>query len=153
MTTDQLHRLLLDNLNTAVLLLSDELLIDYINPAAESLLQVSSARLCGTSVDALFANSESISDALHQALQLGRPHTRRHEYLRIHGVEASQVDYSITPVELQGKKMRCHLGIGKIALPKNNKDLLELLNIVLKQNRNTEDKIGSNLRTRFTNLV
>ena len=105
MTTDQLHRLLLDNLNTAVLLLSDELLIDYINPAAESLLQVSSARLCGTSVDALFANSESISDALHQALQLGRPHTRRHEYLRIHGVEASQVDYSITPVELQAKKM------------------------------------------------
>ena len=105
MTTDQLHRLLLDNLNTAVLLLSDELLIDYINPAAESLLQVSSARLCGTSVDALFANSESISAALHQALQLGRPHTRRHEYLRIHGVEASQVDYSITPVELQAKKM------------------------------------------------
>ena len=105
MTTDQLHRLLLDNLNTAVLLLSDELLIDYINPAAESLLQVSSTRLCGTSVDALFANSATISDALYQALQLGRPHTRRHEYIRVHGVEASQVDYSITPVDLQAKKM------------------------------------------------
>ena len=36
--------------------------------------------------------------------------------------------------ELQGKKMGCHLGIGKITMPKNNKDLLELLNIVLKQN-------------------
>ena len=47
MTSDQLHRLLLDNLNTAVLLIDQSLLIDYINPAAEALLQAGSARLRG----------------------------------------------------------------------------------------------------------
>ena len=58
MTSDQLHRLLLDNLNTAVLLLNGDLVIDYINPAAEALLQVSSARLCGSDANDLFADGD-----------------------------------------------------------------------------------------------
>lgn len=105
MTSDQLHRLLLDNLNTAVLLLNDTLSIDYINPAAEALLQVSIARLRGMPVADVFSDRDIILSALREALESGRPHTRRHEYLRMQGLESSQVDYSITPVELGERQM------------------------------------------------
>ena len=47
MTANQLHRFLLDNLNTAVLLIDDQLLVEYLNPACEDLLKVSSARIKG----------------------------------------------------------------------------------------------------------
>ncbi len=105
MTSDQLHRLLLDNLNTAVLLLNTELRISYINSAAESLLQLSSARLCGSQASHLFVDQAMSRSTLDEALQTGRPHTRRHEYLSIPGAESSQVDYTITPLELNGENM------------------------------------------------
>ena len=64
MTSDQLHRLLLDNLNTAVLLIDQSLLIDYINPAAEALLQAGSARLRGSAVSDLFDDDETARQTL-----------------------------------------------------------------------------------------
>jgi two-component system nitrogen regulation sensor histidine kinase GlnL len=102
MTSDQLHRLLLDNLNTSVLLLNGDLLIDYINPAAEALLQVSNARLCGSRAVELFSDEGVTENTLREALATGRPLTRRHEYLRMPIPESTQVDYSIMPVELEG---------------------------------------------------
>ena len=41
MTLDTVHKRLLDNLNTGVLLLDDELRLLYINLAAENLLEIS----------------------------------------------------------------------------------------------------------------
>ena len=100
MTSDQLHRLLLDNLNTAGLLVDKSLLIDYINPAAEALLQAGSARLRGTAVSDLFSNDETARQALREALELGHAHTLRHEFLSLPGVESPQVDYSVTPISI-----------------------------------------------------
>ena len=100
MTSAQLHRLLLDNLNTAVLLIDQTLLIDYINPAAEALLQVGSVRLRGTAVSDLFDDDETARQALREALELGHAHTLRHEFLSGPGVESSQVDYSVTPISI-----------------------------------------------------
>ena len=105
MTSDQLHRLLLDNLNTAVLLLNGDLVIDYINPAAEALLQVSSARLCGSDANDLLADGDMSQSTLNEALNSGHPHTRRHEYLRVPSAESTQVDYTITPLELNERQM------------------------------------------------
>ena len=100
MTSDQLHRLLLDNLNTAVLLIDQRLLIDYINPAAEALLQVGSVRLRGTAASDLFNDDETARQTLCEALAYGHPHTLRHEFLRGPGVESSQVDYTVTPISI-----------------------------------------------------
>ena len=100
MTSDQLHRLLLDNLNTAVLLIDQRLLIDYINPAAESLLQVGNMRLRGTPASDLFNDDETARQTLCEALAYGHPHTLRHEYLRGPGAESSQVDYTVTPISI-----------------------------------------------------
>lgn len=103
MTSDQLHRLLLDNLNTAVLLLNADLVIDYINPAAEALTQASAARLCGTEARDLFVDTNMSLTTLQEALDSGSPHTRRHEHLRLPSAESAQVDYTVTPVELNGQ--------------------------------------------------
>jgi two-component system nitrogen regulation sensor histidine kinase GlnL len=99
MTSDQLHRLLLDNLNTAVLLVDQDLLIDYINPAAEILLQVGSMRLRGTAASDLFDNSETARQTLRESITYGNPHTIRHEFLSGPG-ESSQVDYTVTPISI-----------------------------------------------------
>ena len=69
MNSNQLHQLLLDNLNTAVLLLDAELSINYVNSAAESLLQVSSLRLIGSNVSELFSDGESSKGNLLEALE------------------------------------------------------------------------------------
>ena len=105
MTSDQLHRLLLDNLNTAVLLLDAELVIDYINPAAEALMQASSLRLCGSEATDLFVDDRMSLQTLQEAFETGSPHTRRHEYLRLPSTESAQVDYTVTPVELDQQPM------------------------------------------------
>jgi two-component system nitrogen regulation sensor histidine kinase GlnL len=99
MTSDQLHRLLLDNLNTAVLLVDQDLLIDYINPAAEILLQVGSVRLRGTAASDLFDDSETARQTLRESIENGNPHTIRHEFLSGPG-ESSQVDYTVTPISI-----------------------------------------------------
>ena len=45
--SDALHRLLLDNLTTATILLNDQLRLEYMNPAAEMLLAISGQRSHG----------------------------------------------------------------------------------------------------------
>ena len=105
MTSNQLHRMLLDNLNTAVLLLDAELSIDYINPAAEALLQTSSQKLLGTTASKLFSDSDLSSQTLRNALETGNPYIRRHEYLRLPPSESAQVDYTVTPMDISASPM------------------------------------------------
>ena len=64
MMNDALHRLLLDNLTTAVLLLDAELRLQYMNPAAEMLLAVSGQRNHGQFISELFTESPEALAAL-----------------------------------------------------------------------------------------
>ncbi len=106
MNSNQLHRLLLDNLNTAVLLLDAGLSINYVNSAAESLLQVSSARLIGSNVCELFNDEGASRVNLLEALEKNVAHTRRHEYLRVPAsMDLFQIDYTVTPVEVNLERM------------------------------------------------
>jgi len=100
-----LHRSLLDNLNTAVLLLNENLVVEYLNPAFEALLKVSSARLRGSPAGALFRDTGNVLKTLDASLATGRSHTRRHEYVGVYGAESAQVDYSVMPIELDSQKM------------------------------------------------
>jgi two-component system nitrogen regulation sensor histidine kinase GlnL len=105
MTINQLHRFLLENLNTAVLLLDGNLMVEYLNPACEDLLKVSSARLKGVAANELFPGKDNAIKTLRLSLDLGRAHMRRHEYIDIYGAETLQVDYSVTPIELESKQL------------------------------------------------
>ena len=105
MDTEKFHGLLLDNLNAAVLLLDEQLSITYVNSAAESLLQIGSSRLLGSHIYILFNDAESCKKTLEEAIRSGNPHTRRHEQLRILAFnDISQVDYTVTPMEVLGKR-------------------------------------------------
>ncbi len=105
MTANQLHRFLLDNLNAAVLLLDGHLLVEYLNPACEDLFKVSSTRLKGASAKEIFPGKDNAIKTLQQSLDLGRAHMRRHEFIAIYGAESVQVDYSVTPIELDSRKL------------------------------------------------
>ncbi len=65
---DSLHRLLLDNLTTATLLLNADLRLEYMNPAAEMLLAVSGQRSHGQFISELFTETREALGALRQAV-------------------------------------------------------------------------------------
>ena len=68
MINDALHRLLLDNLTTATILLNADLRLEYMNPAAEMLLAVSGQRSHGQFISELFTESPEALSSLRQAL-------------------------------------------------------------------------------------
>ena len=106
MDSELFHRSLLDNLNSAVLLLNSNLMIGYVNSSAESLLQMGSSRLRGSDIVDLFRDAEDCKLTLHDVLRSGSPHTRRHETLRILASNVlPKVDYTVTPMDVDGQRM------------------------------------------------
>ena len=71
--SDALHRLLLDNLTTATILLNDDLRLEYMNPAAEMLLAISGQRSHGQFISDLFTESPEALAALRQAVSQAHP--------------------------------------------------------------------------------
>jgi len=102
MVEQVLHKQVLENLTTAVVLLDGELSISYINPAAEMLLGVSNRRLREMSVmDWLSASSEEV-EVLRESLATGHPYTKREAKIRTPDGRELTVDYSVNPIPLSG---------------------------------------------------
>lgn len=93
-----LHKRLLDNLSTAILLMDEKLRLSYINPAAEILLEVSSARVLGKPVSHLFSENGGSQNDLENALRTQTPYTKRQTRLRLSSPQDITVDYTITPI-------------------------------------------------------
>ena len=104
MVSNKIHHFLIDNLNTAVLLLDEDLSVEYINAAFEALLQVSSTRLKGLPASAIFRDAGNVFKSIETALTTGRPYTRRHEFLDTYSTGPIKVDYSGIPIEIEGQK-------------------------------------------------
>ena len=100
-----LHRLLLDNLTTATLLLNDELRLEYMNPAAEMLLAISGQRSHGQFISELFTESPEALNALHQAVVQAHPFTKREAHLTSLNGQSLVVDYAVTPILSRGTTM------------------------------------------------
>jgi two-component system nitrogen regulation sensor histidine kinase GlnL len=99
---DSLHRLLLDNLTTATLLLNAQLRLEYMNPAAEMLLAVSGQRSHGQFISELFTESDEALKALHLAVEQAHPFNKRETVLTTLGGQPLTVDYAVTPVLSRG---------------------------------------------------
>lgn len=97
--------LLLESLTTAVLVLDDSLLVQYLNPAAETLLAASAARMTGASAVHFFSGAEHRLDALYDALENGNPYTERKAPLSLPDQSQVMVDYSVTPLTQNSRKM------------------------------------------------
>jgi two-component system nitrogen regulation sensor histidine kinase GlnL len=99
---DALHRLLLDNLTTATLLLNDGLRLEYMNPAAEMLLAVSGQRSHGQFISELFTESAEALSALRQAVEEAHPFNKREAVLTAVTGQTLTVDYAVTPIINRG---------------------------------------------------
>ncbi|MBC3412653.1 MULTISPECIES: nitrogen regulation protein NR(II) [Pseudomonas] len=103
--SDAQHRLLLDNLTTATLLLNAELRLEYMNPAAEMLLAVSGQRSHGQFISELFTESSEALNSLRQAVEHAHPFTKREALLTSLTGQAITVDYAVTPILHQGQTL------------------------------------------------
>lgn len=98
MRHDQLASLLLDNLSTAVMLVTAELDIAYMNPAAEVLLETSKQRCLGQTINQLFASHPLSLDDFQQAYTEGNAFIRREATLHTPLGKPIVVDYSVSPL-------------------------------------------------------
>ena len=90
---------ILGNLSTAIVLLDTRLIVLYINQAAESLLQVSYAKVRDRCFIDLLANGQEVQDTLNDALTDNQSYTRRKFTLLLPGKENVTVDLTVTPVD------------------------------------------------------
>lgn len=100
MKYENTQQLVLDNLNTVVLMLGTNLEITYLNPAAESLLAASTQRLLGLKATQLFVDPEEKHNSFISALKEHRSYTERKARLLMPDQSKVTVDYSLTPLNL-----------------------------------------------------
>lgn len=98
MLPDHFLRQILDNLTTGVLLLDEGLRVNYMNPAAEMLLEVSGQRVTGQRLDSLFSDSAESLPFLRNTVANGHPFTKREAQLHLTNGQTLIADYSVTPV-------------------------------------------------------
>ncbi|MDH4286904.1 MAG: nitrogen regulation protein NR(II) [Gallionella sp.] len=90
----------LEYLSTAVVLLDDESRILYMNPAAESLFDVSGRNLVGHPLQQVFTHTEQLSSAIQQALQNNASFIEHDLTLGTHAHGRLQLRCAATPVQL-----------------------------------------------------
>ncbi|MEW5249656.1 nitrogen regulation protein NR(II) [Microbulbifer discodermiae] len=98
MLDDSQLRQLLDNLNSAVVVLDGCLRLRYLNAAAEDLLAASRVRVFGLPLESLVRESDEAVQALREALIQGEKYTVRRARWHLHNQEARTVDYSVSPL-------------------------------------------------------
>jgi len=95
---------ILDNISTGIISLNDSLQVTYINPAAESLLDVSATRVMGCSAGELVGKNQGWEANLRTILTNSVPQTRREIPLQLHSGQTIQVDLSVSITEFNGNK-------------------------------------------------
>ncbi|WP_300424291.1 nitrogen regulation protein NR(II) [uncultured Thalassolituus sp.] len=100
---------LLDHLNTGVLLLDADLLVIYMNPAAEALLEMSGSRGLGTPFPELAHESDESTASLQESLITGHSFTKREATIHLHNMQAITLDYSVSPISHPETRLPCLL--------------------------------------------
>jgi two-component system nitrogen regulation sensor histidine kinase GlnL len=89
----------LDLLSSAVLLLDRGLRMQYANPAAENLFEVSGRQLIGKPLAKLLGQPPGLVDALHNALRNNWSYTGQNITVHRLGAEPLHLDCTVTPIE------------------------------------------------------
>ncbi len=102
-TLDNVHKRLLDNLKTGVVLLDSDLRLRYLNMAAELLLEISDNKANNCFIgDVLIAADEDIRE-MRDAMEQRISRTKRSAELMVNHGKAVMVDYTINPFEENGE--------------------------------------------------
>ncbi|MGI9328058.1 MAG: nitrogen regulation protein NR(II) [Pseudomonadales bacterium] len=94
----RLLQLALENQKTAVILLTAELTVEYLNPAAEALLKTSIQSAAGANVSALYSDPELSPGGLLAVLANNQSTTSRHVDLILRDGSHTLVDHAVTPL-------------------------------------------------------
>jgi len=97
------HKQILDNLTVAVIMLDGQLQIDYINPAAEMMLEASARQLRRRHIRQWFCETSDDLELLQASLRNNHPYTRREARLRRPGHQELTIDYSVNPLQHDGE--------------------------------------------------
>ncbi|MCP3851767.1 MAG: PAS domain-containing protein [Gammaproteobacteria bacterium] len=106
----ELSEHILDNLNTAVVLLDEQLNVLCINPSAEMLLGVSSTKINSKPIRQVI-NDDSLILAIHKTVASNHPFTQRERRVQVNDHTVT-VDISVQPISFEasaGKKEKCVL--------------------------------------------
>jgi two-component system nitrogen regulation sensor histidine kinase GlnL len=95
------YKHLINHLDSAILVLNKDLSVQYLNPAAEALLQVSGRRCVGEHVDLFFSDTMEVSQTLYSSIKHDQPYTKREAQIRIMNNQEVTLDYSVSPVEFE----------------------------------------------------
>ncbi|WP_027965737.1 nitrogen regulation protein NR(II) [Halomonas halocynthiae] len=93
-----MYQRLLEHMSTAVLLLNDQLQLQWMNPAAEALLALSLARVRAQALLELIHVDETIGERLSQSLRERHPFTQREARLTLATGDTLTVDYTASPI-------------------------------------------------------
>lgn len=105
MNEHELHKSILDSLNTAIILVDGHLLLRYLNPAAEALLAVSCERCAGEPITYFFHESAEAVKQLKLAVSQADRYIKRHAEWQLLNGNQITVDYTVTPFGEQGSLM------------------------------------------------
>jgi two-component system nitrogen regulation sensor histidine kinase GlnL len=89
---------LLEVLNTAVLLLDDELNLIYLNPAAENLFEISRRQVIGQCWAEVIRTEQPTVERMHEALRTQQPFTERELELKTGTGRRITIDRTVTPL-------------------------------------------------------
>ncbi len=93
-----LLRRLLENMATAVILVDEALTVEYMNPAAEMLFEVSLQRGQGMPVRDLMLAADDCCDSLKSTLVTEHPFSDREREIRLLSGQRVTVDCTVTPI-------------------------------------------------------
>ena len=94
----KLYQRLIDNQSTAVLLLNDQLRIEYMNNAAQDALSNSLSRVLGEHIREVCRETRDCVGELEQALESGQPFTKREANITLRHGGSLTADYTVTPI-------------------------------------------------------
>lgn len=103
MTLDNVHKRLLDNLKTGVLLLDSKLKLRYINIAAENLLDMSDRKANQLFIGDVFRNAGDEIAEMQTALTNHNSFTKHQVELLLPQGKVITVDYTVNPFEENGE--------------------------------------------------
>lgn len=98
MPTSTGYKLILDGLHSAVLVLDQNLNVQYINPACETLFAVSEKRVINQPISSLFVDDQCNDDSLLSALQSGHSYIKREASIERIGLDPVIADYYVIPM-------------------------------------------------------
>lgn len=96
------HQNLVNDLETAVLILDQHLQVQYLNASAEALLQISGRRSIGEHIDQIFIDNDD-QDGFINSLRSENPYTKREAELLLPGSQKATVDYSVNPITISNQ--------------------------------------------------